>query len=66
MFIINLDYFINVALSNPLQFFFKSAPGLEQYGIKKFAQALEVLPQAIAENTGAKVKHLSFNLLIEL
>ncbi|KAK2714890.1 T-complex protein 1 subunit theta-like [Artemia franciscana] len=31
-----------------------TCPGLEQYAIKKFAQALEVFPRTLAENTGVK------------
>ena len=34
---------------------FQGEPGLEQYAIKKFAESLENLPRAIAENAGAKV-----------
>jgi len=33
----------------------ESTPGLEQYAIKKFAEALEVVPRTIAENAGVKV-----------
>ena len=33
----------------------QSTPGLEQYAIKKFAEALEVVPRTIAENAGVKV-----------
>ena len=29
--------------------------GMEQYSIKAFAEALEVLPRALAENAGVKV-----------
>ncbi|KAH3739734.1 hypothetical protein DPMN_046421 [Dreissena polymorpha] len=32
----------------------ESTPGLEQYAIKKFAEALEVVPRTIAENAGVK------------
>lgn len=35
-------------------FIFKTCPGLEQYAIKKFAEALETLPKILAENTGVK------------
>lgn len=47
-----------IELAKRITTFGESAPGLEQYGIKKFAQALEVLPQAIAENTGAKSREV--------
>ena len=33
----------------------QSTPGLEQYAIKKFAEALEVVPRTISENAGVKV-----------
>ncbi|KAL4232557.1 T-complex protein 1 subunit theta [Mactra antiquata] len=32
----------------------ESTPGLEQYAIKKFAEALEVVPRTISENAGVK------------
>ena len=38
-----------------LKLTFQSTPGLEQYAIKKFAEALEVVPRTIAENAGTKV-----------
>lgn len=38
----------------PLQ----SCPGLEQYAIKKFAEAFEALPRALAENSGVKGNEL--------
>lgn len=40
-------------LSSPWQP--QTCPGLEQYSIKKFAEALEAMPRALAENTGVKV-----------
>lgn len=36
----------------------QSCPGLEQYAIKKFAEAFEVLPRALAENSGVKATEL--------
>ncbi len=33
----------------------QTCPGLEQYAIVKFAEALEALPRALAENTGVMV-----------
>ena len=37
-------------------------PGLEQYAIKKFAEALETIPRALAENAGVKPTELISNL----
>ena len=34
---------------------FQGCPGLEQYAVKKFAQSLETIPRALAENAGFKV-----------
>ena len=34
--------------------FFQTFSGLEQYAIKKFAEALEVFPKVLAETSGAK------------
>ena len=36
----------------------QTCPGLEQYAITKFAEALEVVPRALAENAGRKVSGL--------
>lgn len=37
-------------------FLSQTCPGLEQYAIKKFAESLESLPRALAENAGLKVR----------
>ena len=34
----------------------QTCPGLEQYSIKKYAEALEAFPKALAENSGVKVR----------
>lgn len=39
----------------------EGTPGLEQYAIKKFAEALEVVPRTISENAGVKVKQIFAN-----
>ena len=36
----------------------ESYPGLEQYAIKKFAEAFESVPKALAENSGQKVSRI--------
>lgn len=41
-----------IELADRISKFGESCPGLEQYAIKKFAQALEVVPRALAENAG--------------
>lgn len=33
-------------------------PGLEQYSINKFGEALEIIPRVLAENTGVKPKEV--------
>jgi len=33
-------------------------PGLEQYSVKKFGQALEVIPRVLADNSGVKAKEV--------
>lgn len=43
-----------IELANQIAKFGEACPGLEQYAIKKFAQALEVVPRALAENAGLK------------
>ena len=39
--------------AHDLQRLAESEPGLEQYAIRKFAEALEVVPRTLAENAGA-------------
>lgn len=36
----------------------KTCPGLDQYAIKKFADAFEAFPRALAENSGVKANEL--------
>lgn len=43
-----------IALSLRLSEFAKTCPGLEQYAIQAFAEALEVVPVTLAENAGLK------------
>lgn len=42
-----------IELARDLQRLAESEPGLEQYAIRKFAEALEVVPRTLAENAGA-------------
>lgn len=39
-------------------FLLQTCPGLEQYAIKKFAEALEAIPRALAENSGVKANEV--------
>eukprot|EP01100_Stratorugosa_tubuloviscum_P000804 TRINITY_DN117_c3_g3_i1.p1 TRINITY_DN117_c3_g3~~TRINITY_DN117_c3_g3_i1.p1 ORF type:complete len:553 (-),score=330.12 TRINITY_DN117_c3_g3_i1:117-1742(-) len=41
-----------IELAKRLTTFGESTPGLEQYAIKKFAEAFEVIPRTLAENAG--------------
>jgi len=43
-----------VALASSIATYGETCPGLEQYAIQKFAEALEAIPRAISENTGVK------------
>ncbi|KAK7494829.1 hypothetical protein BaRGS_00013956 [Batillaria attramentaria] len=43
-----------IELAKQITSFGESLPGLEQYAVKKFAESLEVIPRALAENTGVK------------
>ncbi|EAX94314.1 TCP-1/cpn60 chaperonin family protein [Trichomonas vaginalis G3] len=42
-------------LSTQISKFAESRPGMDQYGIRKFAEALEVIPRTIAENSGIRI-----------
>ena len=43
---------VDIELARQLHSFAAQAPGLEQYALTKFAQAMEVVPRALAENAG--------------
>ncbi|KAK7926154.1 hypothetical protein WMY93_008464 [Mugilogobius chulae] len=47
-----------IELAKQLASYGESCPGLEQYAIKKFAEAFEALPRALAENSGVKASEL--------
>jgi len=42
----------------------ETCPGLEQYAITKFAEALEVVPRALAENSGVKATEVVSQLYV--
>ena len=46
---------VEIELAKQLTTLSESYPGLEQYAIKKFAEAFEVIPKTLAENSGFKV-----------
>jgi T-complex protein 1 subunit theta len=46
---------VEVELSSQIAKFGDTCPGLEQYSIKKFAEALEVFPRTLAQNSGLNV-----------
>jgi len=45
---------VEVELAKQLTSISESYPGLEQYAIKKFAEAFEIIPKTLAENCGQK------------
>ncbi|XP_039600853.1 T-complex protein 1 subunit theta [Polypterus senegalus] len=47
-----------IELAKHITTFGESCPGLEQYAIKKFAEAFEAVPRALAENSGVKSNEL--------
>lgn len=47
-----------IELAAQITSFGEKVPGLSQYAIQKFAEALEALPRAIVSNAGIKVRKL--------
>ncbi|XP_064208681.1 T-complex protein 1 subunit theta-like isoform X1 [Anguilla rostrata] len=47
-----------IELAKQITSYGESCPGLEQYAIKKFAEAFEAVPRALAENSGIKGNEL--------
>uniref|UniRef100_A0A4W3IQA2 T-complex protein 1 subunit theta n=1 Tax=Callorhinchus milii TaxID=7868 RepID=A0A4W3IQA2_CALMI len=47
-----------IELAKQITTYGESCPGLEQYGIKKFAEAFECVPRALAENSGMKANEI--------
>ena len=56
-------------LSRQVESFSETCEGLEQYAVQRFANALQVVPRILAENTGkpfiAKFFILPFNMGVE-
>lgn len=51
-----------IHLAHKIQEYAKTQPGLDQYAIERFGQALEVIPRTIAENAGFKAEALIADL----
>ena len=49
-----------IELARRLQTIAESTPGLNQYAINKFAEALEVIPRTLADNAGLDVFCFTF------
>jgi len=49
---------VEMELANRISTYGQTIPGLEQYAIKKFAEAFEVVPRVMAENAGVKATEL--------
>ncbi|XP_055965232.1 T-complex protein 1 subunit theta isoform X1 [Sorex fumeus] len=47
-----------IELAKQITSYGETCPGLEQYAIKKFAEAFEALPRALAENSGVKANEI--------
>ncbi|XP_059824092.1 T-complex protein 1 subunit theta [Hypanus sabinus] len=47
-----------IELAKRITTYGESCPGLEQYGIKKFAEAFESIPRALAENSGIRANEI--------
>jgi len=43
---------IEIELSKQIQNYSSTCPGLDQYAIKKFGEAFEIIPRTLAENSG--------------
>lgn len=52
---------VEIELARQVESYGEKCAGLEQYSIKKFAQALEVFPKQIANNAGLKVRKILIN-----
>ena len=51
-----------INLAKKITEYSKTQPGLDQYAIEKFGQALEVIPRTIAENAGLKAEEIIADL----
>ncbi|XP_065057019.1 T-complex protein 1 subunit theta-like [Rhopilema esculentum] len=51
-----------IEIAHQLQKYSQTLPGLEQYSVRKYAEAFEAFPKALAENSGTKATELISNL----
>jgi T-complex protein 1 subunit theta len=51
-----------IHLGKIIQDYAKTQPGLDQYAIERFGQALEVIPRTIADNAGLKAEEIIADL----
>lgn len=51
-----------IELAQQLLTYADTLPGLEQYAVRKFALALENIPRALAENSGANATEVVNNI----
>jgi T-complex protein 1 subunit theta len=54
-----------IHLASLIQAYAKTQPGLDQYAVEKFGQALEVIPRTLAENAGLKAEEIIAKLYAE-
>ncbi|EHB03927.1 T-complex protein 1 subunit theta [Heterocephalus glaber] len=53
-----------IELAKQITSYGETCPGLEQYAIKKFPEASEAIPQALAENSGVKANEIISKLYV--
>lgn len=53
---------VEMELAQRISKYGQTIPGLEQYAVKKFAEAFEIFPRVMAENAGVKATELISNL----
>jgi len=51
-----------INLAKKVQDFAKTQPGLDQYAIERFGQALEIIPRTLADNAGLKAEEILASL----
>jgi T-complex protein 1 subunit theta len=51
-----------ISLARKIQDYAKTQPGLDQYAIERFGQALEIIPRTIAENAGHQAEKVIADL----